>query len=99
MRRLRPMADRQHDAHPSSLPAALSLAACTVFVLFGSAQALMVGSMELQPCRNASALCGKLDRPLDPTGAVAGRISIDFEYYPHTGREQPLGTLVATEGG
>jgi pimeloyl-ACP methyl ester carboxylesterase len=59
----------------------------------------MVGSMELQPCRNASALCGKLDRPLDPTGAVAGRISIDFEYYPHTGREQPLGTLVATEGG
>ena len=59
----------------------------------------MVGSIELKPCRDAPAFCGTLDRPLDPTGAVAGRISVHFEYYSHTGREEPIGTLVATEGG
>jgi pimeloyl-ACP methyl ester carboxylesterase len=99
MRRLLPMTDRQHDAHPSCPPLAACLAACAAFGLCGFAQALVVGSIELEPCRDAPAFCGKLERPLDPTGAVAGRISIHFEYYPHTGREQPLGTLVATEGG
>jgi pimeloyl-ACP methyl ester carboxylesterase len=62
-------------------------------------EGIRVGSMELRPCLNAPGLCGSLDRPLDPTGAVAGRISIHFEYYPHTGPDQPQGTLVATEGG
>ena len=38
-------------------------------------------------------------RPLDPTGAVPGRISIYFEFYPHTGPGKSIGTLVATEGG
>jgi pimeloyl-ACP methyl ester carboxylesterase len=39
------------------------------------------------------------DRPLDPTGAIAGRISIFFEFYPHTAPGRSRGTLVATEGG
>jgi pimeloyl-ACP methyl ester carboxylesterase len=60
---------------------------------------VLVGSMELKPCANVPAYCGKLDRPLDPTGAILGRISIYFEFYPHAGRSRSLGTLVATEGG
>jgi pimeloyl-ACP methyl ester carboxylesterase len=60
---------------------------------------LLVGSIELRPCLSAAAYCGRLDRPLDPTGAIPGRISIHFEYYPHSGSDQPVGTLVATEGG
>src|ERR1700685_321935 len=60
---------------------------------------LLVGSMELKPCANVPAYCGKLDRPLDPTGDIPGRISIYFEFYPHAGRSTSLGTLVATEGG
>jgi pimeloyl-ACP methyl ester carboxylesterase len=62
-------------------------------------QATLVGSIELRPCVSAPGLCGSLDRPLDPTGAIPGRISIHFEYYPHSGPDKPLGTLVATEGG
>ena len=59
----------------------------------------LMGSIELRPCSSVPAYCGKLDRPLDPTGAVPGRISIHFEFYPHSGRDEPAGTLVATEGG
>ena len=62
-------------------------------------RAIQVGSLELRPCLDAPAYCGNFDRPLDPTGAVPGRISIRFEYYPHSGPDKPLGTLVATEGG
>ena len=60
---------------------------------------LRVGSMELRPCLGVPAYCGDLNRPLDPTGAIPRQISIHFEYYPHSGPEQPLETLVATEGG
>ena len=45
------------------------------------------------------AYCGRIDRPLDPTGAIPGSISIHFEYYPHTAPGSSAGTLVATEGG
>jgi pimeloyl-ACP methyl ester carboxylesterase len=58
-----------------------------------------VGSMLLERCAHVAAYCGRLDRPLDPTGAIPGRISIYFEFYPHTGRGTPAETLVATEGG
>lgn len=43
--------------------------------------------------------CGRLERPLDPAGSVAGTIGVYFEYYPHTGAGAAAGTLVATEGG
>jgi pimeloyl-ACP methyl ester carboxylesterase len=95
------------------MPAA-SAALCVAIALFGcfsaalghvdpwpasAHRAIQVGSLELRPCLDAPAYCGNLDRPLDPTGAVPGRISIRFEYYPHSGPDKPLGTLVATEGG
>ena len=43
--------------------------------------------------------CGHLERPLDPDGAVDGRLAIYFELYPHTGPGKAVGMLVATEGG
>jgi len=46
---------------------------------------LRVGSVTLHRCGSAAAYCGDLDRPLDPTGAIPGRISIHFEYYLHSG--------------
>jgi pimeloyl-ACP methyl ester carboxylesterase len=87
---------------------------CGTFALFGLSsaalahvdpwpadahQALLVGSLELKPCLGAPAYCGDLDRPLDPTGAIPGRISIHFEYYPHSGTGKAHEPLVATEGG
>ncbi|MGO9995608.1 MAG: alpha/beta fold hydrolase [Steroidobacteraceae bacterium] len=57
-----------------------------------------VGSLLLQACGRA-AYCGHLERPLDPSGIVPGRISIHFEFYPHSGPGDSAGTLVATEGG
>jgi pimeloyl-ACP methyl ester carboxylesterase len=88
--------------------------ACGAFALFGlcaaaqahvdpgpttARQALLVGSIELRPCPTAVAYCGRLDRPLDPTGAIPGRISIFFEYYRHSAPGKSRGTVVATEGG
>src|SRR5450432_3354649 len=86
-----------------SAPAAC-LALCIAFAspAFDSAvtgRPLLVGTLELRRCPVVPAYCGTLDRPLDPTGAVAGRIAIHFEYYPHSGPGKPSGTLVATEGG
>jgi len=63
------------------------------------AAALKVGSLTLERCPHVAAYCGRIDRPLDPTGAIAGSISIHFEYYPHTAPGAAAGTLVATEGG
>jgi pimeloyl-ACP methyl ester carboxylesterase len=62
-------------------------------------QTLLVGSLGLRPCQNTRAYCGELERPLDPTGAIPGRIAIHFEFYPHSGSDKALDTLVATEGG
>ncbi len=64
-----------------------------------ASQSMRVGSMLLERCAAVPAYCGRLDRPLDPTGAVPGRISIYFEFYPHTSAGRSAETLVATEGG
>lgn len=58
-----------------------------------------VGTLVLTACAPAGAYCGILVRPLDPLGQVPGSLAVGFEYYPHTGRGEPRGTLVATEGG
>ncbi len=58
-----------------------------------------VGRMLLERCATGPAYCGRIDRPLDPSGAIAGRISIYFEFYPRTSAIPSEGTLVATEGG
>jgi pimeloyl-ACP methyl ester carboxylesterase len=57
------------------------------------------GRMTLERCADAPVYCGRIERPLDPTGAIGGRISIYFEFYPHTAAGPAAGTLVATEGG
>jgi pimeloyl-ACP methyl ester carboxylesterase len=57
------------------------------------------GRMTLVRCVDAPAYCGRIERPLDPTGASGGRISIYFEFYPHSAGGPSAGTLVATEGG
>ncbi len=64
-----------------------------------ASKTLQLGSMNLAGCGSAGAFCGRLERPLDPTGAIAGRVSIYFEYYPQRKGGKPIGTLVATEGG
>jgi hypothetical protein len=94
--------------------ACLWLSLCAAFALTGfdslarghgapwstaAGRPIMVGLIELRPCLSAPGYCGSLDRPLDPTGAIPGRISIHFEYYPHSGPDKALDTLVATEGG
>lgn len=69
--------------------------AATVF----GADSLKVGSVNLAACGSHGGYCGTLNRPLDPSGAVPGSISVYFEFYPRTGTGKPAGTLVATEGG
>jgi pimeloyl-ACP methyl ester carboxylesterase len=55
--------------------------------------------MTLERCGGGRAYCGRIERPLDPSGAIAGRISVYFEFYPHLTAGPSAGTLVATEGG
>jgi len=57
------------------------------------------GRMTLERCAGAPAYCGRIERPLDPSGAIGGRVSVYFEFYPHTADGASAGTLVATEGG
>jgi pimeloyl-ACP methyl ester carboxylesterase len=64
-----------------------------------SAAVLQVGQAKLHRCTTPAPWCGTLERSLDPTGVVPGRISVYFEYYPHSGTAAAVGTLVATEGG
>lgn len=60
---------------------------------------LQVGQLKLHRCATPAPWCGSFERALDPSGVTPGRISIYFEYYPHSGGGAALGTLVATEGG
>jgi pimeloyl-ACP methyl ester carboxylesterase len=60
---------------------------------------MRVGQVKLARCGPGPRYCGRIDRPLDPTGAIGGQISIYFEFYPHTAAGPSAGTLVATEGG
>ena len=60
---------------------------------------LRVGRMTLERCQTAAPWCGRLERALDPTGAVPGSVPVYFEYWPHTGSGAAAGALVATEGG
>ncbi len=90
----------------ADLPHCLTLSLIGAGALCGSAASMAaapatmrLGSMQLERCVDLPAYCGRLDRPLDPTGAMPGRISIYFEFYPHTGRGTAAETLVATEGG
>ncbi len=69
----------------------------------GAPPTLRMGAMTLSLCADVPAprpaYCGRLERPLDPTGAQDGRLSIYFELYPHSGPGKAVGMMVATEGG
>ncbi|HET9019101.1 MAG TPA: alpha/beta fold hydrolase, partial [Acetobacteraceae bacterium] len=59
-----------------------------------------VGRLTLHPCGDLGALCGRLERPLDPRAPEGRRIGIGFEYYRHRDRSRPaLGLIVGAEGG
>lgn len=61
--------------------------------------AIQVGTLTLKRCPHLPAYCGDLDRPLDPTAAISGRVAVHFEFYPHRNSGPAAGMLVATEGG
>ena len=45
-------------------------------------------------------ICGTIERPLDPSGQVPGKIPIAYRFYPHLDRgKKAVGTIVAQEGG
>jgi len=81
------------------LAAGIALLALPLPVLAQEPDTLKVGSLTLHHCETAAPWCGTVVRPLDPSGARPGTISIYFEFYPHTEPGKALGTLVATEGG
>ena len=59
-----------------------------------------VGRLALHPCGEFGALCGRLERPLDPRAPAGRRIGIGFEYYRHRDHARPaLGLIVGAEGG
>src|SRR5450631_3773734 len=44
--------------------------------------------------------CGSIQRPIDPSGGIAGKITVGFEYYPRTDPSKArLGTILPQEGG
>jgi pimeloyl-ACP methyl ester carboxylesterase len=62
--------------------------------------AARIGRLTLAPCEAGAALCGRLLRPLDPTGRHGGRVGVAFALFPHRDRQAPaLGTIVGAEGG
>ncbi len=76
----------------------LALAASSALALPAT---LTVGSLTLTFCNSDyGGYCGSIERPIDPSGKVAGTIPVGFEYYPHTARaKSSLGPIVPQEGG
>ncbi|MDP9025510.1 MAG: alpha/beta hydrolase, partial [Candidatus Eremiobacteraeota bacterium] len=60
-----------------------------------------IGSITLRSCEPASTYyCGALERRLDPSGKIAGRIGIGFTWLRHGDPgAAPASTIVAAEGG
>ncbi len=50
-------------------------------------------------CGRARITCGQLMRPIDPSGAIQGSLSIAYARYTHWGPGSAKGTIVAQEGG
>lgn len=66
-----------------------------------AAATITVGTRTLTFCdSDYNGYCGSITRPLDPTGAVTGTITIGFTYYPRLDQTQSaLGTILPQEGG
>ncbi len=86
------------SARSAVFGALLALAGSTLAAREAAGE-LLVGKLALHRCASAAPWCAVLERPLDPSGAVAGTVPVYFEYYPHTAPAAAAGTLVATEGG
>jgi len=92
---------------PGRLPAARAAGPAALLLSFGLAGAraeapnetLTVGQLTLHHCETSAPWCGTLVRPLDPSGATPGNLTVYFEFYPHRAAGAAAGTLVATEGG
>jgi pimeloyl-ACP methyl ester carboxylesterase len=68
-------------------------------VILAAAPAGAAAAVKRHKCADAPAgtRCGSIRVPLDRSGAVPGRITIEFERYPSRGRRE--GTMLAIEGG
>jgi pimeloyl-ACP methyl ester carboxylesterase len=64
-----------------------------------AAAAACIATVATATACETAARCGYLNRPLDPSGSVAGTLGIYYEFYPHSGAGAAAGTLVAAEGG
>jgi pimeloyl-ACP methyl ester carboxylesterase len=62
---------------------------------------IKVGSLTLTFCNtDYTGYCGAIERPIDPSGVVKGKITVGFEYYPRSDLSKPrLGTILPQEGG
>jgi pimeloyl-ACP methyl ester carboxylesterase len=82
------------SAAPASAPASATASAT-------QSRDLRIGSVVLKPCSVvAHAFCGHIDRPWDPTGRIAGTLSVGFAFVPARDAALPvLGTVVPHEGG
>jgi pimeloyl-ACP methyl ester carboxylesterase len=62
---------------------------------------ITVGKLTLTLCDTGdTGYCGTIQRPLDPGGAVAGTLTVGFEFYPRTdSKHARLGTILPQEGG
>ena len=78
---------------------------CAALWVAGSAGAvpstIQVGKLTLTLCNTTyTGYCGSIQRPIDPSGAVAGNLTVGFEYYPRSDMTDPsLGTILPQEGG
>ena len=80
---------------------ALLLVAGAAQTVSAQSATITIGNLTLKYCNtDYIGYCGLIKRPLDPTGAVAGTITIGFEYYPRSDTTQSsLGTFLPQEGG
>jgi pimeloyl-ACP methyl ester carboxylesterase len=62
---------------------------------------ITVGKLTLTFCNKVyTGYCGSIDRPIDPSGVVPGKIPVGFEYYPRSDLTHArLGTILPQEGG
>ncbi len=69
-------------------------------LLAGGAAAKPLSDEDDQTKCPKGAVCGSIQRPLDPSGTVKGAVKIAYRLYRHTDSGAPLaGTIVAQEGG
>jgi pimeloyl-ACP methyl ester carboxylesterase len=89
------------QARMAGLAAFALLAAYGLPAAAAPPRTITVGSLTLKYCNSDyDGYCGQLRRPLDPSGSIAGTITIGFEYYPRFDQSTPArGTLLPQEGG